>query len=70
MKALYKISLITAVVMLMASSCIKEVDPQTSTITEAQALNAPGAFQGFVDAITGQLVGDFTYGGSSFYPWD
>ena len=70
MKAIYKISLLTAVVMLMASSCIKEVDPQTSTITEAQALNAPGAYQGFVDAITGSLVGEFTYSGSNQYPWD
>lgn len=52
------------------NSCIKEIDPQTSYVTADQAANAPGAFDNFVASITGSLNGEFTYSGSSEYPWD
>ena len=52
------------------NSCIKEIDPQSSTVTRDQAAAAPGAFENFVASITSSLNGDFTYGGSSHYPWD
>ena len=68
-----KILSIIAVVMLMFSvtSCIQEIDPQTSTVTKDQVANAPGAFQNAVDAITATLCGQFVYGGNSNnYPYD
>jgi hypothetical protein len=59
-----------AVLTLATTSCIKEIDPQTSYVTAEQAANAPGAFDSFVSSITSSLNGQFTYGGSSNYPWD
>ena len=52
------------------NSCIKEIDPQSSTVTKNQAANAPGAFNNFVSSLTSSLNGEFTYSGSSHYPWD
>lgn len=52
------------------NSCIKEIDPQSSTVTKDQAANAPGAFDNFVSSLTSSLNGEFTYSGSSQYPWD
>jgi len=52
------------------NSCIKEIDPQSSTATKNQAANAPGAFDNFVSSLTSSLNGKFTYSGSSHYPWD
>lgn len=52
------------------NSCIKEIDPQSSTVTKDQAANAPGAFNNFVSSLTSSLNGEFTYSGSSHYPWD
>lgn len=52
------------------NSCIKEIDPQSSTVTKNQAANAPGAFDNFVSSLTSSLNGEFTYSGSSHYPWD
>ena len=34
------------------NSCIKEIDPQSSTVTKDQAANAPGAFNNFVSSLT------------------
>lgn len=45
----------------LTTSCIKEIDPQTSTVTSNQAANAPGAFNNFVAAITSTLVGTYVY---------
>lgn len=55
---------------LTTTSCIKEIDPQNSTVTADQAANAPGAFSNFVTAITNSLAGAFTYSGSNQYPYD
>lgn len=69
-----KILLLLSVVVwgfLFTTSCIEQVDPQSTTVTAEQAGNAPGAYDNFVSAITSTLVGNFTYGGSSnVYPWD
>ena len=46
---------------LTTTSCIKEIDPQNSTITAEQAGNAPGAYDNFVAAITGTMAGSFIY---------
>jgi len=43
------------------TSCIEEIDPQSSTATGNQVSNAPNAFDNFVSAITSTLVGQFTY---------
>ena len=59
-----------AVLTLATTSCIKEIDPQTSYVTADQAASAPGSFDSFVSSITSSLNGQFTYGGSSHYPWD
>lgn len=70
MKNIVKLfSIATAGLMLMAG-CIKEIDPQSSTVTAGQAGNAPGSFDNFVTAITNSLAGSFTYSGSNQYPYD
>lgn len=70
MKNIVKLfSIATAGLMLMAG-CIKEIDPQSSTVTAGQAGNAPGSFDNFVTAITNSLAGSFTYSGSNEYPYD
>lgn len=70
MKNIVKLfSIATAGLMLM-TGCIKEIDPQNSTITAGQAGNAPGSFDNFVTAITNSLAGSFTYSGSNQYPYD
>ena len=64
MKQIKNIVIALVAVVLVASGCIKETFPQTSTVTVTQAANAPGAFDNFVDAVTSSLCGTFTYGGS------
>lgn len=56
----------------LATSCIEEIDPQSSTITKDQAANAPGSYQGFVDGITSSLAGKFKFGSGpdDRYPYD
>lgn len=53
-----------------ATSCIEEIDPQTSYVTSEQAANAPGAFENFVTATTNSLCGEFAYSSSNTYVWD
>ena len=60
-----------ALVLPLATSCIDEIDPQTSYVTSEQAANAPGAYENYVSAITNSLCGEFTYSGNDDkYPWD
>ena len=54
----------------LTTSCIEEIDPQTSTVTLDQASNAPGSYDNFVNAITSSLAGQFTYSGSDQSPYD
>ncbi len=59
------LSIIAAVAMLATTTgCIKEIDPQTDTVTIEQVANAPGAFENAVSAITATLCGEFIYGGN------
>ncbi len=57
------------VLALSTNGCIKEIDPQTSTVTVDQAGNAPGAFDNFVSAIITNMTSSYSFGPSS-YPWD
>lgn len=52
------------------SSCIEQIDPQSSTVTVEQAGNAPGSFDNFVAGLTNSLCGSFVYSGSSQTPYD
>lgn len=71
MKNIYKAFISLLVLASFSTGCIKEIDPQTSTVTVSQAASAPGAYNNFVDAITSSLTGSFTYNGnSSTTPWD
>lgn len=69
-KNMLKIFSAAVAVFVLATGCIQEIDPQTSTVTDEQAANAPGSFDNFVNAIESQLCGKQIYGGSSNYPWD
>lgn len=68
MKNSIKFALIGAVILGSLTSCIEEIDPQTSYATEKQAGAAPGAFDNFVAALTNGLCGDFKFGDN--YPYD
>ena len=65
MKNIIKFSLVAICSLVLASSCIKETFPQSGTATASQVAAAPGAFDGFVDAITSRLAGYPTYGGGT-----
>ena len=69
-KSILYIAALTLTTVTTLNSCIKEIDPQSSTVTKDQAANAPGAFNNFVSSLTSSLNGEFTYSGSSHYPWD
>ena len=57
MKNIVKLfSVSMACLALTTTSCIKEIDPQNSTITADQAANAPGAFNNYVAAITSTMA--------------
>ena len=55
-----------------ATSCIEEINPQSSTITKDQAANAPGSYDNFVSGITSSLAGTFQFGAGADkrYPYD
>lgn len=65
MKNIVKISLIILSLSVFATGCIKETFPQGGSATASQVSAAPGAFDGFVDAITARLCGYPTYGGGT-----
>ena len=52
------------------TSCIEEIDPQTSYVTEKQASDTPGFFESSVASLTSNLCGKFTYSGSDNHPYD
>ena len=70
MKNIVKLFSVATAGLILMTGCIKEIDPQNSTITASQAGNAPSSFDNFVTAITNSLAGSFTYSGSSQYPYD
>lgn len=65
MKNIIKLFTVGVASLTLATSCIDEVLPQTSTVTAQQAADAPGAFDNFVNAISSPMIGSFEYAGSS-----
>lgn len=65
------ISILTAAVLvaMVSTGCIKEIDPQSGTITAEQAAVAPGSFDNFVSTITSSTCGTPQYSGTG-YPMD
>lgn len=51
-----------AALLTMPTSCIKEFEPQSGTVTSDQAANAPGSFDNFVGAIATDISGQFLFG--------
>ena len=70
MKKIYLPLLTLALAAPQLTSCIEEIDPMTSTVTEAQASAAPGFFESSVASLTSSLCGQFTYSGSDQRPYD
>lgn len=71
MKHTFKyITIASAALVLLSTSCIKEINPQSSTVTLEQASNAPGSFDNFVAGITATLTGEFIFGVSNNYTYD
>ena len=72
MKTTYKSYMAAALAALSLgmSSCIEEIDPQSSSVTVTQAKNAPGSFENFVKNLTGNLCGQFIYAGDEHYVFD
>ncbi len=61
---------LVAIAGLTLTSCIEEIDPQSSTVTKEQVMNARGAYGNLVSAITSSLNGEFTYSGNNTDPYD
>lgn len=70
MKNIIKIFSVAALGITLATSCIKEIDPQSDNATGDQAAKAPGAFNNFVSTITSSLVGEYTYSGDDQRAYD
>lgn len=70
MKKIYSTLLFALLGAPMLTSCVEEVNPQTSYITAEQGTSAPGAFDKFVTSLTSTLNGQFTYNGSNHSVWD
>lgn len=52
---------LAAVSLLTLPSCIQEFAPQSGSVTANQAANAPGSYDNFVNAITANISGKFTF---------
>ena len=70
MKKIFRLASIAALGLATLTGCIKEIDPQTSTVTVDQAGAAPGSFDNFVASITNTMAGKFVYNASSMSPYD
>lgn len=70
MKNIIKLFSIVMLGLTILSSCIKEIDPQSTTVTKDQAANAPGSFDKFVDAIESSMCGKFGYWPAQQFPYD
>lgn len=60
----------TAALALLATGCVDEFEPQSSTVTINQVSAAPGAYDNFVSAITSTFAGQFVYWPAKQYPFD
>lgn len=70
MKNIIKLFSIATLGLTIMSSCIKEIDPQSDTVTKDQAANAPGSFDKFVDAIESSMCGKFGYWPAQQFVYD
>lgn len=70
MKKIFLALATVALAMPLLTSCIEEIDPQTSSVTEAQASRATSFYASSVDGLTASLTGQFTYSGSDNSPYD
>lgn len=70
MNKIFSNMLLAAIGVMSLTGCIEGIAPQQSVVTEKQASDAPGFFEKSVDALTSNLVGQFTYGGSEHRVWD
>lgn len=70
MKRIVELFLFIVTCLFGMTGCIKEIDPQSSRVTQRQAANAPGAFDNFVRGTTNTLAGTFIYNRSQERPWD
>ena len=67
MKNIFKFAIVALSAASLMTSCMKEIDPQTSYATSEQVAAAPGAFDMYVSAITASMVGSYSFG-SSYAP--
>lgn len=67
MKNILKITTVLLGAAVLATGCIKEINPQTNIATQDQVANAPGAFDNYVNAITATLCGQYEFGSSYAY---
>lgn len=70
MKKIFLSIVSAALAMPFFTSCIQEIDPQTSYVTEKQASETPGFYESSVASLISNLNGQFTYSGSSNHPYD
>ena len=70
MKKIFLSIVSAALVMPFLTSCIQEIDPQTSYVTEKQASETPGFYESSVASLISNLNGQFTYSGSDNHPYD
>ncbi len=64
MKNIFKFAIVALSAASLMTSCMKEIDPQTSYATSDQVAAAPGAFDMYVSAITASMVGSYSFGSS------
>ena len=67
MKNIFKIAIVALSAASLMTSCMKEINPQSSYATSDQVAAAPGAFDMYVSAITASMVGSYSFG-SSYAP--
>lgn len=70
MKKIFSTILVSAAAASIMTGCIEVVEPQSSTVSLEQAINAPGSFDRFVSGLTTNLCGNFTYAGSDHRVYD
>lgn len=56
--------------MILATGCIEEINPQSSTVTAGQVQNAPNSSAKLTAALISGMTGHFTYSGNSSNAWD
>ena len=70
MKKIYLTLVTIALATPFMTSCLEEIDPQSSTLTEKQVSESPGFFESSVEGLTANLAGQFTYSGDDHDVYD